>query len=648
VRWWRSVPRRWRRTITQNVSWTIDRAGTTTKYRVTAYGDSIYAGYRGSLSSVAKRAAPWVDGEYLSQAWNSDIEVIRRAKSGAVASDIYNSKIVNERSYMQATNTRIVTFEMCGNDGLQARSSFSGQSGTCSLAPLDTALSNCSTYLANAMNYINNNAYGGVTLKVVSNLYYPGYAADNTLTNCTIGGVRQNKQSIFLPYIAKINWRACNFANTYGFTCADSFAQYMGADYDSNGDGQIDSDALRYVQGESEAAYVTRITTTLRVDAPRREHPLRDAGTSYDYIQSDDTHPTYTGSTVGVGFFGGTGSGTSAPGLHRRADRRRQEPGLESARPRAHGLGAHRQQSSDAVSALDRLRAPPCSCTRRRVLATSRAAPPLRVGSLQRREAALVYSAADDGPRAIARTDRTTMESASCARRVDADCTWVIAAPIRRPIVVTLGGVAVIRRRRRAPSRERRRAARGGACRAAALEPHPTASPSHTPARVTAAASSPRPSRDVPSGSAPPGAAPRETAPRDRCGRRDHRAPRGRRARRHRRFGLPGSHPPKSGILVPEGFELPEGYVPHYQSTDDGEQLPAILMFHPDYEFRNDAGESSRCRGSRRPPRDGAAGSRDRQGARGSERKARRAVPLSGRDRSVRAPRALLGDAAAP
>jgi hypothetical protein len=56
-------------------------------------------------------------------------------------------------------------------------------------------------------------------------------------------------------------------------------------------------------------------------------------------------------------------------------------------------------------------------------------------------------------------------------------------------------------------------------------------------------------------------------------------------------FGIPGSHPPKSGILVPEDFPLPEGYVRHYQSTDDGEQLPAILMFHPDYEFLNERGE---------------------------------------------------------
>jgi hypothetical protein len=56
-------------------------------------------------------------------------------------------------------------------------------------------------------------------------------------------------------------------------------------------------------------------------------------------------------------------------------------------------------------------------------------------------------------------------------------------------------------------------------------------------------------------------------------------------------FGLPGSHPPKPGIIVPEEFVLPEGYVRHYQSTDDGQQLPAILMFHPDYEFVTEQGE---------------------------------------------------------
>jgi lysophospholipase L1-like esterase len=302
-------------TVTQNVSWTIDRAGTSTNYRVVAYGDSIYAGYHGSISNVAKRAAPWVQGEYLSAHWNSDIEVIRRAKSGAVASDIYQNKIVAEDSYMQTANTRVVTFEMCGNDGLQARDSFNGQSGTCNYGVLNTALANCTTYQEAAMQYINANAHPNTELKVIANLYYPGYGADDHLANCTDSGTgqRPNTQDVLLPYIVRMNWRACNFANTYGWECADSFAEYMGADYDSNGDGQIDSDALRYVQGESENDYVTRITQTLRSTIRDSNVHLVNASTSYDYLQSDDTHPTYTGGTVSVGFFGGTGSGSGAP-----------------------------------------------------------------------------------------------------------------------------------------------------------------------------------------------------------------------------------------------------------------------------------------------------------------------------------------------
>ncbi len=263
-------------TLTQNVSWTIDRSGTTTKYRIAAYGDSIYAGYNGSTLNAAKYAATTVDAEYLSALWNADIENVRRCKSGAVASDIYNNKIVAEASYMQATNTRVVTFEMCGNDGLQARSSFKGQTGTCNYGVMDTALNNCSTYLNSAMSYINANAYSGTKLKVVANLHYPGYNADNVLSSCTDSttGQKVNLRDKFLPYLAKMNWRACNYANTYGFGCVDNFAEYMGADYDSNADGLIDSEALKYVPGESEATYVTRITSTLK-------STLRDANTHF-------------------------------------------------------------------------------------------------------------------------------------------------------------------------------------------------------------------------------------------------------------------------------------------------------------------------------------------------------------------------------
>ncbi|MFN2425854.1 MAG: SGNH/GDSL hydrolase family protein [Candidatus Binatia bacterium] len=300
-------------TVTQNVSWTIDRSGTTAKYRIAAYGDSIYAGYKGSLGNVARYASPTVDAEYLSALWNADIESIRRTKSGAVAGDIYNNKIVSERSYMQTANTRVVTFEMCGNDGLQARSSFKGQTGTCNFGVLNTALNNCTTYQAAAMSYINANANAATKLKVIATLHYPGYNADNVLSGCTVNGAKVNMRDTFLPYIAKMNWRACNFANTYGFKCVDNFAEYMGADYDRNGDGQIDSEALKYVQGESEAAYVTRITSTLKSTIIDANTHFATSSTSYDYIQSDNTHPTYTGTTVSVGWFGGTGSGTSAP-----------------------------------------------------------------------------------------------------------------------------------------------------------------------------------------------------------------------------------------------------------------------------------------------------------------------------------------------
>ncbi len=301
-------------TLTQNVSWTIDRTDSTTKYRVVGYGDSIYAGYRGSLSRVAVRAAPNAAGEYASTRWGSDVEVIRRAKSGAKAADIYQNKIVNERSYMQDPSTRVVTFEMCGNDYLQARSALSDQSGTCDYGVIDSALATCTQYMELSMQAINQHATTA-PVKIISNIYYPGYDADNVNTACSDPATGQpaNKQEKFLPYLARSNWRACNLAAQYGFACADTFAAWMGAEYDSNGDGAADSSALAFIPGESEDAYVQRISVTLRSTIRDANGHLADPSTSYDYLQSDNTHPTYTGATISVGFFGGTGTGSGAP-----------------------------------------------------------------------------------------------------------------------------------------------------------------------------------------------------------------------------------------------------------------------------------------------------------------------------------------------
>ena len=56
-----------------------------------------------------------------------------------------------------------------------------------------------------------------------------------------------------------------------------------------------------------------------------------------------------------------------------------------------------------------------------------------------------------------------------------------------------------------------------------------------------------------------------------------------------------GTKPIKRGIIVPDDFELPPGYVRHFQSTDDGERLPAILMFSPDYEWVDAQGRPVPC-----------------------------------------------------
>ena len=70
-------------TLTQNVSWTIDRAGTTAKYRIVAYGDSIYAGYNGSTFNAAKYAAPTVEARIPSRPFGTRTSKACARKSGA-------------------------------------------------------------------------------------------------------------------------------------------------------------------------------------------------------------------------------------------------------------------------------------------------------------------------------------------------------------------------------------------------------------------------------------------------------------------------------------------------------------------------------------------------------------------------------------
>lgn len=46
-------------------------------------------------------------------------------------------------------------------------------------------------------------------------------------------------------------------------------------------------------------------------------------------------------------------------------------------------------------------------------------------------------------------------------------------------------------------------------------------------------------------------------------------------------FPAPGTKPPLVGIIVPDDYELPPGYLRHHQVTDDGVPLPPVLMYNP-------------------------------------------------------------------
>jgi hypothetical protein len=56
-------------------------------------------------------------------------------------------------------------------------------------------------------------------------------------------------------------------------------------------------------------------------------------------------------------------------------------------------------------------------------------------------------------------------------------------------------------------------------------------------------------------------------------------------------FTPPGTRPPLIGLAVPEDFDLPAGYVRHFQVTDDGQRIEPILMFSPGIRFVDVAGQ---------------------------------------------------------
>jgi hypothetical protein len=499
-----------------------------------------------------------VDAEYLSALWNADIESVRRAKSGAVASDIYNNKIVAERSYMQAASTRAVTFEMCGNDGLQARTAFKKPDRHLQLQRHGRRWPTARPMWP-AMDYINANAYAGVKVKVISNLHYPGYNADNVQSTCkdATTGATINCATSSCPSwpheLLDVRIRASEGLPVRGQLCPVHGGRLR---QQRRRAGRQRGAALP--AGESEANYVTRITSTLKATLRDANAHFVSASSSYDYIQSDDTHPTYTGGTVTAGLFGGT-TGSGAPRYTSFGGG--QEPDLEPVRARTHGLGGiHLQPRVTLIATEDTgiwycdARANPC---RPRGPAERPAWGPNRgllvVAALLAASGLAWFLLWPDSPPEATAVAHPPLPSTRSAAEDP--------------------GLAVWRIQKDVPTWQAPQAT------------HPVVP---DPERDN------DPTRDL-SSYVPRGAQPSMAEVITRLNEAGVSTGLG-------AFSPPGTRPPLIGLAVPEDYALPPGYVRHHQATDDGQRIEAILMFAPGSSCSTPSNNRWRCQRPRGPP----------------------------------------------
>ena len=203
-------------TITQNTSWTIDRAGTSTKYRVVAYGDSIYAGYRGSI--FERREARRALGRRRVRV--ADVERRHRGRSGAPSRARSPPTSTTTRSSPSARTcrrrTRASSPSRCAATTACRRAAASrARAAPATTAPLDTALANCTNYQQLAMQAINQYATTATREDRLEPLL-PGLRrrqrADAAAT-IRRPGRRSTSRASSCPTSPRCNWRACNFAN---------------------------------------------------------------------------------------------------------------------------------------------------------------------------------------------------------------------------------------------------------------------------------------------------------------------------------------------------------------------------------------------------------------------------------------------------
>jgi lysophospholipase L1-like esterase len=264
-----------------------DGTYTTTRI-VTTFGDSIAAGYCGIFcrnDSLTVRYSKHV-------ANNRDARVSYRGKavSGEVMSQIAG-RVESNLTDLRAAD--YITIEGCGNDFLNARSTYRDSSNCTDESPLANALATCKTQMLRALNKINLERKPGSIVQVMA-VYYPGVNSDK---GRTCNGM--SHFDIFLDYLAESNWYTCNEAWKRGFKCMDGVAAFNAADVDTTLDADTAADAgqIRLNQAadfDNFGGYYSRVQDNKAVLTDANTKRV-SASSVVDYLLSDDTHPTNAG-----------------------------------------------------------------------------------------------------------------------------------------------------------------------------------------------------------------------------------------------------------------------------------------------------------------------------------------------------------------
>jgi lysophospholipase L1-like esterase len=263
--------------------------GTTTATRVeTVFGNSIAAGYCGLFCRLDSYAVYF--GRDIANAKKANVTYKGRAYSGETMSQIVGRINSNTADLAAADN---VVLEGCGNDYLNARTTYRGQTNCTDETVIANALATCKSQMVLALDAINAKKKAGATVTVMA-IYYPGINDDKG-RSCN----GMTHFDIFLDYIAEGNWFTCNEAWKRGFKCVDGIAAMNAADVDTTKDADtlVDADQIRMNQAtdtNNMGAYITRIMDNKAVITDGHLKVISTGATS-DYLQSDNTHPTAAG-----------------------------------------------------------------------------------------------------------------------------------------------------------------------------------------------------------------------------------------------------------------------------------------------------------------------------------------------------------------